>query len=110
MANGFSWSPNSDTNLNNEPDVPGSRWPAGLGFLCRRVPGNWGGYRGGQLARDRRLENQAIPGNFSVSCGILNGPFINTYRLNDIELDQGYYASIGAMGTWRLTLGKGGRT
>lgn len=96
MTNEYAWSPNSDTNLNVNLLCRGRAGDPVWGFLCPKGSGNWGGYAA--------INSPAIEGlrirqynAFPVSCGIYNGPFINSYRLDDIELDQGFYASIGAM-------------
>lgn len=98
MANEFSWSPNDDTNLNVNLMCRGRGGSQVWGFLCPKSTGN-GGWGGFQAINAPAIEGLKVRqyNAYSVSCGIYNGPFINTYRLNDLEFDQGYYASIGAM-------------
>lgn len=98
MANEFSWSPDADTNLNVNLMCRGPGGKEIWGYLCPK--GNANNWEGTPSAVDspcieglRIRQYNAYP----VSCGILNGPWINCYRLNDLEFDQGYYASIGAM-------------
>lgn len=115
MANEFSWSPNADTNLNINLMVRGVGGKEVWGYLCPK--GNANNWEGTPQAVDApTIEGLRIRqyNAYPVSCGILNGPWINCYRLNDLEFDQGYYASIGAMwdrvsyyGRWtNLKLGK----
>lgn len=98
MMNEFSWSPNDNTNLNVNLMCRGRAGSEIWGFLCPKGTGNWGGFDAVDSPSITGLQIRQYSGQ-SVSCGILNGPFINTYRLDDIDIELGYYASIGAM--WR---------
>ena len=98
MANEYSWSPDSDTNLNVNLMCRGPGGKEIWGYLCPKGDANnWEG-------TPAAIDSPAIEGlrirqynAYPVSCAILNGPWINCYRLNDLEFDQGYYASIGSM-------------
>jgi hypothetical protein len=113
MANEFSWSDNADTNLNVNLMCRGKSGSQIWGFLCPKGTGNWGGFAAIDQPTIEGMQIWQTSGQ-SVSCGIYNGPWINTYRLNDLEIDTGYYASIGSMwhqvsyyGRWEnLKLGK----
>lgn len=96
MMNEFSWSPNADTNLNVNLMCRGRSGAEVWGFLCPKGAGSWGGFAAINAPSIEGLTIRQSSGQ-SVSCGIFNGPFINTYRLDDLDISLGYFASIGAM-------------
>ena len=96
VTNTFDWSPDADTNLNvNLRGMSRGRLSV-WGYICPK--GNlW------DATKNNAFKGLAIrKGDSSaVSCGLLLGPFLEMFELEDLDpANAGYFASIGSMFTY----------
>lgn len=98
VANSYDISPDANAALSNNLRAWGKGWSDIWGSLVPKGDWeNWGTY---EASQDNVFEGFSIrqQSGFNVSCGLLLGPFLNQFRINDLNPAMyGFAASIGSL-------------